>query len=74
MCPLFRFVDVVPVEEDLEIPVVHPVAVRFWYVQKQMHILNENFNVKDDACPPATLLRRIAAICPPTAGFSLWRE
>lgn len=29
---------VVPVEEDLEVPVVHPVAARVWYVQKQMRI------------------------------------
>jgi maleate cis-trans isomerase len=26
------------VEEDLEVPVVHPVAARVWYVQKQMRI------------------------------------
>jgi hypothetical protein len=24
------------VEDDLELPVVHPVAARVWYVQKQM--------------------------------------
>jgi maleate cis-trans isomerase len=29
---------VVPVEEDLEVPVVHPVAARVWYVQKRMRI------------------------------------
>jgi len=34
----WRVVDVVPVEEDLEVPVVHPVAARVWYVQKQMRI------------------------------------
>jgi hypothetical protein len=28
----WRVVDVVPVEEDLEVPVVHPVAARVWYV------------------------------------------
>jgi hypothetical protein len=28
---------VVPVEEDLEIPVIDPVAARVWYVQEQMH-------------------------------------
>src|SRR3990172_12585153 len=26
------------VEEDLEVPVVHPVAARVWYVQKKMRI------------------------------------
>ena len=34
----WRVVDVVPVEEDLEVPVVHPVAARVWYVQKRMRI------------------------------------
>jgi hypothetical protein len=34
----WRAVDIVPVEEDLEVPVVHPVAARVWYVQKQMRI------------------------------------
>src|SRR3990172_5818188 len=34
----WRVVDVVPVEDDLEVPVVHPVAARVWYVQKQMRI------------------------------------
>jgi len=29
---------VVPVEEDLEVPVIHPVAARVWYGQKQMRI------------------------------------
>jgi len=34
----WRVVDVVPVEEDLEVPVVHPVAGHVWYVQKKMRI------------------------------------
>jgi len=34
----WRVVDVVPVEEDLEVPVVHPVAACVWYVQKQMRV------------------------------------
>ena len=34
----WRVVDVVPVEKDLEVPVVHPVAARVWYVQKQIRI------------------------------------
>ena len=34
----WRVVDVVPVEKDLEVPVVHPVAARVWYVQKQTQI------------------------------------
>jgi maleate cis-trans isomerase len=34
----WRVVDVVPVEDDLEVLVVHPVAARVWYVQKQMRI------------------------------------
>ena len=29
---------VVAVEDDLEVPVVHPVAARVWYVQKQTRI------------------------------------
>jgi maleate cis-trans isomerase len=28
----------VPVEKDLEVPVVHPAAARVWYVQKQLRI------------------------------------
>jgi maleate cis-trans isomerase len=28
----------VAVEEDLEVPVVQPVAARVWYVQKKMRI------------------------------------
>jgi hypothetical protein len=27
----WRVVDVVPVEDDLEVPVVHPMAARVWY-------------------------------------------
>lgn len=34
----WRVMDVVPVEEDLEVPVIHPVAARVWYVQKQLHV------------------------------------
>jgi len=34
----WRVVNVVPVEEDLEVPVINPVAARVWYVQKQMRI------------------------------------
>jgi maleate isomerase len=34
----WRVVDVVPVEEDLGVPVVHPVAARVWYVQKRLHV------------------------------------
>jgi maleate isomerase len=34
----WRVVDVVPVEDDLGIPVVHPVAARVWYVQKRLHV------------------------------------
>ena len=34
----WRVVDVVPVEEDLDVPVVHTVAARVWYVQKKMRI------------------------------------
>jgi maleate isomerase len=34
----WRAVDVVALEEDLGIPVVHPVAARVWYVQKRLHI------------------------------------
>ena len=30
--------DVVPLEEDLDIPVIHPVAARVWYVQKQLRM------------------------------------
>ena len=34
----WRVVDVVPAEEDLGVPVVHPVAARVWYVQKRLHV------------------------------------
>lgn len=34
----WRVVDVTPVEDDLEIPVVHPVAARVWYVQKRLRV------------------------------------
>jgi maleate cis-trans isomerase len=34
----WRVVDVVPAEEDLGVPVVHPVAARVWCVQKKLHL------------------------------------
>jgi maleate isomerase len=34
----WRVVDVVPAEEDLGLPVVHPVAARVWYVQKELRV------------------------------------
>ena len=34
----WRVIDVVPAEEDLGVPVVHPVAARVWYVQKQLRV------------------------------------
>ena len=34
----WRVVDVVPVEDDLEVRMVHSVVARVWYVQKQMRI------------------------------------
>jgi maleate cis-trans isomerase len=34
----WRVVDVVAAEEDLNVPVVHPVAARVWYVQKRLHV------------------------------------
>lgn len=34
----WRVTDVISVEEDLGVPVVHPVAARVWYVQKQLHL------------------------------------
>ena len=34
----WRAVDVVPLEEDLGVPVIHPVAARVWYIQKQLHV------------------------------------
>jgi len=30
--------DIGPLEEDLGIPVLHPVAIRVWYVQKRLGI------------------------------------
>jgi maleate cis-trans isomerase len=32
--------DVIAVENDLGVPVVHPVAARVWYVQKKLRIKN----------------------------------
>ncbi len=32
--------DIVAVENDLEVPVVHPVAARVWYVQKKLRLRN----------------------------------
>ncbi len=32
--------DVIPVEEDLGVPVVHPVAARVWYVEKRLRVRN----------------------------------
>jgi len=34
----WRVIDTVPVEEDLGVPVVHPVAARVWCVQKRLRI------------------------------------
>src|SRR5512142_252232 len=34
----WRASDVVATEEDIRVPVVHPVAARVWYVQKQLHV------------------------------------
>jgi maleate isomerase len=34
----WRVVDAIPAEEDLGVPVVHPVAARVWYVQKRLHV------------------------------------
>jgi maleate isomerase len=34
----WRVVDVIPAEEDLGVPVVHPVAARVWYVQKRLRV------------------------------------
>ena len=34
----WRVIDVIPVEEDLGVPVIHPVAARVWYVQKRLHV------------------------------------
>jgi maleate cis-trans isomerase len=32
--------DIIAVENDLGIPVVHPVAARVWYVQKKLKVRN----------------------------------
>jgi maleate cis-trans isomerase len=32
--------DIVDVENDLGVPVVHPVAARVWYVQKKLRVRN----------------------------------
>jgi maleate isomerase len=34
----WRVIDVIPAEEDVGVPVVHPVAARVWYVQKQLRV------------------------------------
>ena len=34
----WRVIDVVPAEEDVGVPVVHPVAARVWYVQRQLRV------------------------------------
>ena len=34
----WRLMDIGPLEEDLGIPVLHPVAIRVWYVQKRLGI------------------------------------
>jgi maleate isomerase len=34
----WRVIDAIPVEEDLGVPVVHPVAARVWYVQKRLRV------------------------------------
>jgi maleate isomerase len=34
----WRVIDVIPAEEDLGVPVVHPVAARVWYVQKRLRV------------------------------------
>ena len=34
----WRNIDVVPVEEDLGVAVLHPVAARVWYVQKELRV------------------------------------
>ena len=34
----WRVIDVVPAEEDIGVPVVHPVAARVWYVQKRLRV------------------------------------
>jgi maleate cis-trans isomerase len=32
--------DIVAAENDLDVPVVHPVAARVWYVQKKLRVRN----------------------------------
>ena len=34
----WRVTDVIAAEEDLGVPVIHPVAARVWYVQKALHV------------------------------------
>lgn len=34
----WRATDIVAVEEDIRVPVVHPVAARVWYVQKRLNV------------------------------------
>ena len=34
----WRVIDVIAAEEDLDVPVVHPVAARVWYVQKRLRV------------------------------------
>ena len=34
----WRVVDVLPAEQDLGVPVVHPVAARVWYVQRRLRV------------------------------------
>jgi len=34
----WRAIDVVPLEQDLQVAVIHPVAARVWAVQKRLHV------------------------------------
>ena len=34
----WRVIDVIAAEKDLDVPVVHPVAARVWYVQKRLRV------------------------------------
>jgi len=34
----WRVIDVIHAEDDLCVPVVHPVAARVWYVQKRLQV------------------------------------
>ena len=34
----WRVIDIVAAEEDIRVPVVHPVAARVWYVQKRLNV------------------------------------